>query len=71
MKEIKVGKNISDLLEVGDTIEFLNGVDKEVINILNDEMLKKAKERIKKGGLKLNKIDSDIATVRISYKVGD
>lgn len=67
MKEIEVGKNISDLLEVGDIIEVSDDLDKKIIKILNDEILKEIKENIK-NGLKLNKIDNNIQTIRISYK---
>ena len=67
MKEIEVGKNISDLLEVGDIIEVSDDSDKKIIKILNDEILKEIKENIK-NGLKLNKIDNNIQTIRISYK---
>lgn len=66
MKEIEIGKKISDLLEVGDTIEFINGSNKEELNILNDEMLKTIKKDIK-NGLKVAKIDSNIGTLKISY----
>jgi len=66
MKEIEIGKKISDLLEVGDKIEFINGSNKEELNILNDEMLKTIKEDIK-NGLKVAKIDSNIGTLKISY----
>lgn len=66
MKEIEIGKKISDLLEVGDTIEFINGSNKEEVNILNDEMLKKIKKDIK-DGLKVTKIDSNIGTLKINY----
>lgn len=66
MKEIEIGKKISDLLEVGDTIEFINGLNKEELNILNDEMLKTIKKDIK-NGLKVAKIDSNIGTLKISY----
>lgn len=66
MKEIEIGKKISDLLEVGDTIEFINGSNKEEVNILNDEMLKKIKKDIK-NGLKVAKIDSNIGTLKINY----
>ena len=66
MKEIEIGKKISDLLEVGDTMEFINGSNKEEVNILNDEMLNKIKKDIK-NGLKVTKIDSNIGTLKISY----
>lgn len=66
MKEIEIGKKISDLLEVGDKIEFINDSNKEELNILNDEMLKTIKEDIK-NGLKVAKIDSNIGTLKISY----
>lgn len=66
MKEIEIGKKISDLLEVGDKIEFINVSNKEELNILNDEMLKTIKEDIK-NGLKVAKIDSNIGTLKISY----
>ena len=66
MKEIEIGKKISDLLEVGDKIEFINGSNKEELNILNDEMLKTIKEDMK-NGLKVAKIDSNIGTLKISY----
>lgn len=66
MKEIEIGKKISDLLEVGDKIEFINGSNKEELNILNDEILKTIKEDIK-NGLKVAKIDSNIGTLKISY----
>ena len=66
MKEIEIGKKISDLLEVGDTIEFINGSNKEELNILNDEMLKTIKKDIK-NGLKVAKIDSNIGILKISY----
>lgn len=66
MKEIEIGKKISDLLEVGDKIEFINGSNKEELNILNDEMLKTIKEDIK-NGLKVAKINSNIGTLKISY----
>ena len=67
MKEIEVGKNISDLLEVGDIIEVSDSSDKKIIKISNDEILKEIKENIK-NGLELNKIDNNIQTIRISYK---
>lgn len=66
MKEIEIGKKISDLLEVGDKIEFINGSNKEELNILNGEMLKTIKKDIK-NGLKVAKIDSNIGTLKISY----
>ena len=66
MKEIEIGKKISDLLEVGDKIKFINGSNKEESNILNDEMLKKIKKDIK-NGLKVAEIDSSIGTLKISY----
>lgn len=66
MKEIEIGKKISDLLEVGDKIEFINGSNKEELNILNDEILKAIKKDIK-NGLKVAKIDSNIGTLKISY----
>ena len=66
MKEIEIGKKISDLLEVGDTMEFINGSNKEEVNILNDEMLNKIKKDIK-NGLKVTKIDSNIGTLKINY----
>lgn len=66
MKEIEIGKKISDLLEVGDKIKFINGSNKEESNILNDEMLKTIKKDIK-NGLKVAEIDSSIGTLKISY----
>lgn len=66
MKEIEIGKKISDLLEVGDKIKFINGSNKEELNILNDEMLKTIKKDIK-NGLKVAEIDSNIGTLKISY----
>ena len=66
MKEIEIGKKISDLLEVGDKIEFINDSNKNELNILNDEMLKTIKKDIK-NGLKVAKIDSNIGTLKISY----